>query len=56
VNGKRRGDLTLPADASEEEARDLVLAMPQVQKHLGAKPIKRFIYVPGKIVNVVIGK
>ena len=54
VNGKVRDRLVLPADAGEEAARAAVFASPRIQEWLGGKEPKRVIYVPGKLVNIVI--
>jgi leucyl-tRNA synthetase len=53
VNGKVRGRINLAPDAPEGEARDAALADANVVQHVGGKPIKKFLYVPGKIVNIV---
>ncbi|MCI4663882.1 MAG: leucine--tRNA ligase [Neomegalonema sp.] len=53
INGKKRGEITVPADSGADEIERLVLEMELVQKHLdGAKP-KKIIVVPKRIVNVV---
>ncbi|MBM3948563.1 MAG: leucine--tRNA ligase [SAR202 cluster bacterium] len=54
VNGKLRDRIEAPVGVSEEEARRLALATERVQPHLGGKPPKRVIYIPGKLVNVVV--
>ncbi len=54
VNSKNRGEILANKNASEEEVRDLVLALPAINTHLAGKSIKRFIYVPGKLVNLVV--
>ncbi len=53
VNGKLRGKLSVPVEASEEEIKALALDNPNVQKHLQGKEIKKVIVVRGKLVNVV---
>ncbi|MHA3914920.1 leucine--tRNA ligase [Halovulum sp. GXIMD14793] len=53
VNGKRRAELSVAADASKEEIEAQALADPQVQKFMDGKPPKKVIVVPGRIVNVV---
>ena len=53
VNGKVRAQITLAPNASEDEAREIALAEANVQKNIEGKDVKKFIYVPGKIVNVV---
>ncbi|HEY8767424.1 MAG TPA: leucine--tRNA ligase [Dehalococcoidia bacterium] len=54
VNGKVRDRITAPADIAEADARALALASEQVQKHLGGKQPRQVIYVPGKLVNIVL--
>jgi len=55
VNGKVRGRVTLSVKASENEAREAALAADGVSPYTSGKTIKKFIYVPGKIVNLVVG-
>ena len=54
VNGKLRDRLPVPADISEEEAKRLALASPKVQPFINNKAIDRTVYVPGRLVNVVV--
>jgi leucyl-tRNA synthetase len=54
VNGKLRGRVTVPADATEAMARDAALADANVQKFVEGKPIRKAIYVKGKLVNIVV--
>ncbi|GBD41485.1 Leucine--tRNA ligase [bacterium HR39] len=54
VNGRRRAEIELPVDAPEELARERTLAEPNVQRAVGGKPIRRFVYVPNRIVNIVV--
>ncbi|MBK1651702.1 leucine--tRNA ligase [Halorhodospira halochloris] len=56
VNGKLRGHVTLPADASEDEARQAALQEPNVQRFVEGKEVKKVIFVPGKLLNVVVAK
>lgn len=53
VNGKVRGTIEIAPDASEDEARTAALAQDNVAKFVDGKEVRKFIYVPGKIVNVV---
>ncbi len=55
VNGKVRATITLSPNASKEEAEELALADPNVQKAIGGGGVKKVIVVPGRIVNVVAG-
>ena len=52
VNGKTRGSLELAVDATEDEAR--AAASEVVQKQLEGKDVKKFIYVPKRIINFVV--
>lgn len=53
VNGKYRGDAQLPNDFSKEDAIAAAKNDAKVRAHIDGKSIKREIYVPGKIVNIV---
>jgi leucyl-tRNA synthetase len=54
VNGKLRGAVTVAPDATEETARQAVQDNADLQKHLTTGEIIKFIYVPGRIVNIVL--
>ncbi|MFZ2167812.1 MAG: alpha/beta fold hydrolase [Minisyncoccia bacterium] len=54
VNGKRRGSITIPVDASEETAITAARALSAVVAAMGGNEPKRVIYVPGKILNLVV--
>ncbi|MBA2441304.1 MAG: leucine--tRNA ligase [Rubrobacter sp.] len=54
VNGKLRDRVTAPADISEEAAKELALASEKVQPHVGEGEIKKVVYVPGRLVNMVV--
>ena len=53
VNGKYRGDAQLPADVSKDDAIAAAKASERVQNFIEGKEIKKEIYVPGRIVNIV---
>jgi leucyl-tRNA synthetase len=55
VNGKVRDKVEVPAGMSGEEVRQMVLERPRVQSHLDGKKIRDVIYVPNRLVNVVVG-
>ncbi len=55
VQGKLRGRVTVPAAADEQAARDAALADEKVAAHLEGKTIRKVIYVPGKLINIVAG-
>jgi leucyl-tRNA synthetase len=52
-NGKKRGEIQVPVDVTEDVARDLALAIENVQKSLGGREPKKVILVPGRLVNIV---
>jgi leucyl-tRNA synthetase len=55
VNGKLRGTIEVPVNASKEEAERLALAEPGVAQFVSGHTVKKVIVVPGKIVNIVVG-
>jgi len=54
VNGKVRDRLVLAADADERAAREAAFASPKIGDWLGGKEPRRVIYVPGKLLNIVV--
>ena len=54
INGKLRGAILIPADASKEHIEQVAVANDMVQKQAAGGAIKRVIVVPGRLVNVVI--
>jgi leucyl-tRNA synthetase len=54
VNGKLRGRVVVPADASEEFVIERALADDKVKAAIAGKQIVKKIYVPGKMVNLVV--
>ena len=55
VNGKLRGEVTVPENAARETIEALALRQPAVQKFLDGTTVKKVIVVPGKLVNIVAG-
>lgn len=53
VNGKLRGVLTLKSEATQEEAVTAAVSDPKIQRYLEGS-VSRIIYVPGKILNIVV--
>ena len=53
VNGKLRGKIQMAADADKDTV--LLAAKEAVQKQLEGKTIRKEIYIPGKMVNLVVG-
>jgi leucyl-tRNA synthetase len=54
VNGKVRDRLTAPVTVTEEEARQLAQQQEKVRPHLEGRQVVKVIYVPGKLVNIVV--
>ncbi len=55
INGKVRVKKEFPVDKAQEEVEKEVMALPEVQKWIDGKTVKKIIYVPGKIINIVVG-
>jgi len=55
VNGKVRERLSVPAGADEATVRELALATEKVVAAMEGKQLRKFIYVPGRLVNLVVG-
>ncbi len=55
INGKVRGRIELPADASREDMERAALADPQVIRHLEDRQVRKVIVVPGRLVNIAAG-
>ena len=54
VNGKVRDKIEVEADISEEKAKKLAASCQKVQKWTEGKEVKKMIFVPGKLINIVI--
>lgn len=54
VNGKLRGEVVVAADNAEADITAKAQELDKVVTHLDGKPIKKTIYVPGKLVNFVV--
>ena len=54
INGKMRTQIVLDLNATQEEVQQIVLDNTVVQKWMEGKELKKFIFVKGKMVNVVI--
>ena len=52
-NGKTRLNISMALDITEDDAKAIVLANEEVQKYLDGKEVRKFVFVKGKIVNIV---
>ncbi|HEY9675583.1 MAG TPA: leucine--tRNA ligase [Waterburya sp.] len=55
VNGKKRGDLQVPAQADKQALEQYARESEAAQRYIEGKEIKKVIVVPGKLVNFVVG-
>ncbi|MDU3177617.1 MULTISPECIES: leucine--tRNA ligase [Anaerococcus] len=55
INGKMRGKVLMDMEASEEDAISAAKSDSNIFNHLDGKEIRKIIYVPGKILNIVVG-
>lgn len=53
VNGKVRGELTVDANASQDDVEEKARALENVAKYLSDTQVKKVIYVPGRLLNFV---
>ena len=54
INGKVRDRITVPADVTEQQARETALASEMTKKFLEGRTPKQVIYVKGRLVNIVL--
>jgi leucyl-tRNA synthetase len=54
VNGKVRGRVTVPAAAREDEVRRAAFEDPRVRDWVGRGEIRKVVYIPGRLLNVVV--
>jgi len=53
INGKVRDKIEVEADISKEKAKKLAISREKVQKWIEGKEIKKVIFVPGRLINIV---
>ncbi len=56
INGKVRSRMEVSANISREDAQNIALAQERIQALLAGKSIKKVIWVPNKLINIVVGK
>ena len=54
-NGKKRFDLELPLDIKQDEVQNVVVNAPEAKKWLEGVNIRKVIFIPKKIINIVVG-
>ena len=55
VNGKRRDEIKLPKGLAKDKVETAVMQLEAIRRALDGKPVLKFIVVPDRIVNIVIG-
>ena len=55
VNGKRRGEIEVPANADNASVEKAALSDADVLRHIEGKTVRKIVVVPGRIVNIVVG-
>lgn len=53
VNGKMRGTVNVSVDIDQDGAMQLAKGLESVQKQTDGKDVKKVIFVPGKILNII---
>ena len=54
VNGKLRGKVEVPANATKEQVEQAALKESNVERYISGKEIKKVIYVPNRLINLVV--
>ena len=54
-NGKKRFDIELPLDINQDDVRTAVLNAPEAKKWLEGVAVRKVVFIPKKIINVVVG-
>ena len=54
INGKVRDKIEVEADISEKKAKELALSQEKIKKWIMGKEIKKVIFIPGKLINLVV--
>ncbi|MAP93809.1 MAG: leucine--tRNA ligase [Ponticaulis sp.] len=54
INGKKRAEVQVPAEADKDEVEALAFKDPAVEPHLSGKTVRKVIVVPGRIINIVV--
>jgi leucyl-tRNA synthetase len=53
VNGKMRGTVKVSVDVDQAGAMEMAQGLETVQRQLDGKDVKKIIFVPGKILNII---
>lgn len=53
VNGKKRGEIEIAVDASQEDAMEKAMKVQTILNQVDGKDVKKIIFVPGRILNII---
>jgi len=53
VKGKFRGSIRVPKDADQEAVLACALEDPGIRRHVGDGPLRKVVYIPGRILNII---
>ena len=54
TNGKVRGRIDIPAALTREDAEAYFLGRDDIKEMIGDKPVVKLVFVPGRLVNIVV--
>ena len=54
INGKKRSEITLSVNSSHDEIESSARNLPEINKWIEGKPIRKVIIVPEKMINLVV--
>ncbi len=54
VQGQMRARVQVPADADQDRAYAVAAANENVSRHIGSREPRRLVYVPGRLLNIVL--
>ncbi len=54
INSRIKAKITVPADITSDEMQKLVLSNEEIAPLIDGKPIKKFIFVPKRLVNIIV--
>lgn len=56
VNGKKRGEIEISVDADQEAAMEQAMKVQTILNQVDGKEVRKVIFVPGRILNIIVGK
>jgi leucyl-tRNA synthetase len=56
INGRTRATIELPANTAQTDAVEAARQVETIQRYLNGTAIQRAVYVPGRIINLVVAE